>query len=451
MTPLLKIVVIGGGLAGLTTAYRLDKAGINVELYEARSRLGGRVFTATTDGRIAELGAQNINDGGKAVHINSLIDELGIEKEFDRSYLNHFYFDGLQSVAAEELLKTRRIDLPLLQQTLYRLQLTCSNMRQVLDQLVSPQDPLYKMLAVRLAAYEGGSIEKLSPIYVKTLFSLLLSGIYTEREVEPYVDVMTLKGGNGVLPEKIGELLGPKIHLNMPLTKVSKGKRDSFALTFSNGTQVSADLLVLAIPCSTYEDIFFEEGIIPTQKLEAIRSVQYGTNAKIMVPFTTFPIRNVVVSDEIVSFFRCREQMLTAYLTGTKSFFSEETIADSYEKVYFMMKNGFEHCPPFSPPTYARDESSLAYEGAVGYSWPNDPYAKGSYSYIASGQEELFTATVKENGETFKALFAPIDSSLYFVGEHTSILFDVSGTMEAACESGERIARVLLHNFLERN
>jgi len=34
------------------------------------------------------------------------------------------------------------------------------------------------------------------------------------------------------------------------------------------------------------------------------------------------------------------------------------------------------------------------YSGAVGYSWPNDPYAKGSYSYIASGQEDLLTETV---------------------------------------------------------
>lgn len=52
--------------------------------------------------------------------------------------------------------------------------------------------------------------------------------------------------------------------------------------------------------------------------------------------------------------------------------------------------------------------------------------------------------TLEEYGETFKALFAPIQGRLYFAGEHSSILLEVPGTMEAACESGERIARVIL-------
>jgi hypothetical protein len=66
--------------------------------------------------------------------------------------------------------------------------------------------------------------------------------------------------------------------------------------------------------------------------------------------------------------------------------------------------------------------------------------------YIAKGQEKVFTETVEENGEVFKALFAPLHQKLYFAGEHATILFDVPGTMEAACESGERIARAILQN-----
>ena len=38
----------------------------------------------------------------------------------------------------------------------------------------------------------------------------------------------------------------------------------------------------------------------------------------------------------------------------------------------------------------------------------------------------------------------PIDQKLYFAGEHTSILMEFPGTMEAACESGERAARMIL-------
>ncbi|HEX4839624.1 MAG TPA: FAD-dependent oxidoreductase, partial [Rhabdochlamydiaceae bacterium] len=47
-----KIVVIGGGIAGLTVAYRLQKTGMSVDLYEARGRIGGRIFTAKINGRI---------------------------------------------------------------------------------------------------------------------------------------------------------------------------------------------------------------------------------------------------------------------------------------------------------------------------------------------------------------------------------------------------------------
>ena len=39
------IIIIGAGLSGLLTAYRLKKEGIPFKLIEARSRLGGRIHT----------------------------------------------------------------------------------------------------------------------------------------------------------------------------------------------------------------------------------------------------------------------------------------------------------------------------------------------------------------------------------------------------------------------
>src|SRR5919198_3409152 len=49
-----KVVVLGGGIAGLTTAYELGKAGYDCTVLEARDRTGGRNFTvrggdSTTD------------------------------------------------------------------------------------------------------------------------------------------------------------------------------------------------------------------------------------------------------------------------------------------------------------------------------------------------------------------------------------------------------------------
>lgn len=53
-----KVVVIGAGLAGLTSSYRLNQHGVDVHVYEARNRVGGRVFTVKLEDQIAELGLE---------------------------------------------------------------------------------------------------------------------------------------------------------------------------------------------------------------------------------------------------------------------------------------------------------------------------------------------------------------------------------------------------------
>ena len=449
-----KVIVVGAGIAGLTTAYRLHKAGMDVELYEARARVGGRIFTAKINGHIAELGGQNINDGGEAFNLHRLIDELGLQCDSSRINLKHSYFNGKELISMSEVLKGKNIDPNTLKNQLRKLALTCCNIAEILGEIVDPHSSLYKILAVRMAAYEGEAVEKLSPLYIGTLFHMFLGVIDSakeNKEEQPYINRVTITGGNAMLPLKIGEALDSRLHLNMPLVKVAKTRDNLFHLTFKNGKQVEANILVLAMPCSVYEKIIFEDDLIASEKLEAICKIQYGTNAKVILPFTPLAAKTtgLVVADENISSFDCAKQLLTVYYTGKTSLFCPATVANPYRQVEFMIETSFtKDCLPITPPIYAEDQINLSYDCPVGYSWPNDPYAKGSYAYITMGQEDLLTATVKENGETFKALFAPIQQQLYFVGEHTSILSDVPGTMEAACESGERIARAILQTHL---
>lgn len=444
-----KVAVIGAGLAGLTAAHRLQQEGRDVDLYEARNRVGGRVFTVKINGHIGELGAQNITDGGEALHLYRLINEFGLEVNESRVNLNLCYFNGKDFLPVDQLLRNKQFNPSILRARIHELAATSHNMKDILDGLMEKSDPLYKVSAVRLAAYEGAPPEKLSLFYIETLFHTLLGGISSVHqgngEEETYANVASIKGGNALLPEKIAESLGPHIHLNKVLTKVAKDREGLFLLTFQDGQEVKVDQLVLAIPCSVYEDIHFEETVIPFDRLKAIQSVQYGTNAKILIPFSTCPSkRRGIINDQIVSFFEPIHQILTIYYTGATSLFSKETISKAYFQAKPMLEMGFEEdYPSFVHPIFAEDRSSAIYQNPVGYSWPNDPYAKGSYSYISPGQENVLTDISEEKGEKFKTLFTPIDN-LYFAGEHTSILLEVPGTMEAACESGERVARAIL-------
>ncbi len=69
-------VVIGGGIAGLTAATYLAKAGKSVTLYEKSKHIGGRATTETKQGFHFNLGPHALYAGGQGVKI---LRELGVE------------------------------------------------------------------------------------------------------------------------------------------------------------------------------------------------------------------------------------------------------------------------------------------------------------------------------------------------------------------------------------
>ena len=72
------ILIIGAGLTGLTLAYYLKKKGIKYHVLEARTRIGGRIFTDYQEnGAPLEMGATWI--GKKHQEINKLLAELNLE------------------------------------------------------------------------------------------------------------------------------------------------------------------------------------------------------------------------------------------------------------------------------------------------------------------------------------------------------------------------------------
>ena len=432
-----KVVVVGGGIAGLTAAYHLHQAGIDVELYEARQRSGGRIFSVDVDGYVGELGGQNLLDGGDAVNVRRLIDEFGLEVLEKNENFNIRYYENDQLVIDE--LNSNPVEL---RAKLDQLAQNSQNMEQVLDQLFDRHDPQYRFLDMILEGYEGGPASKLSPLYIETLYHLLMGGLSAAHQVdeEGAYQALGVKQGNSLLTQKLADSLGDRIHYNCALTSVGRS-----ALHFKNGEKVVADIVVLAIPCSVYEDITFEESVISEERLSAIQNVQYSRAGKILVPVGQVSWLGMAMQDYAGAFFNIDGHLLNLYLIGKLGSFSEENLQRVYDHNKHVIEIAYgDSVLPMQQPVMARDELFASYQGPVGHSWLSDPYAKGAYSYIAAGQAEILTATQTVGSEVVKTLFAPIDGRLFFAGEHASILFEVPGTIEAACESGERTARMVI-------
>eukprot|EP00825_Cyclidium_porcatum_P014023 TRINITY_DN17469_c0_g1_i1.p3 TRINITY_DN17469_c0_g1~~TRINITY_DN17469_c0_g1_i1.p3 ORF type:complete len:115 (-),score=18.34 TRINITY_DN17469_c0_g1_i1:94-438(-) len=69
--------IIGGGITGLTTAFRLQEQGVAVTLFEACPRPGGVIQSTAQDGYLAEYGPNSILE--TSPKITQLIRDLGLE------------------------------------------------------------------------------------------------------------------------------------------------------------------------------------------------------------------------------------------------------------------------------------------------------------------------------------------------------------------------------------
>ena len=69
-------LIIGGGLSGLSLAHRLEQAGYDYQLVEARARLGGRIKSLDVDGAQFDLGPSWVWPGQNRVA--QLVSDLGL-------------------------------------------------------------------------------------------------------------------------------------------------------------------------------------------------------------------------------------------------------------------------------------------------------------------------------------------------------------------------------------
>ncbi len=78
-----RVAVLGGGITGLTAAWRLSAAGHAVRLLEAAPRLGGAIRTEASGGWLAEAGPNSFQESSP--EISALFADLALGPELVRS------------------------------------------------------------------------------------------------------------------------------------------------------------------------------------------------------------------------------------------------------------------------------------------------------------------------------------------------------------------------------
>ena len=144
------IIIIGGGLSGLLTAYLLEKEGLSCQLLEARNRLGGRIHTfRSEDAPPIEMGATWL--GKKHHHLITLLHDLDID--ISQQYMGTKGYYEPMSVTPPQL-----VDLPPNEEPSYRISGGTDRVIQVLANHLS-QDQIHVEQAVTAISKREDTLE----------------------------------------------------------------------------------------------------------------------------------------------------------------------------------------------------------------------------------------------------------------------------------------------------
>jgi oxygen-dependent protoporphyrinogen oxidase len=250
MTPKRRIAVIGAGISGLTTAYRLQEYGCDVEVFEARNHPGGRIGSSRRQGYLLEHGPHTILQRNRATH--DLIDDLGLRPEVtvanedaNRRYVVRdgrplpipMSFDGfLQSDLLSSRAKLRLLGEPFIRPRNDDVDETLASFverrfgPELLDYAFSPfVGGIYAGSPHRLSVrhgfrrlweleQSGGSVS--GGAVLKRLIVDRFFGADEGDDVER--DLFSFKGGAGRLVERLTESLGERMHTGAAVESLHK-------------------------------------------------------------------------------------------------------------------------------------------------------------------------------------------------------------------------------------
>lgn len=445
-----RVAIVGGGIAGLNAAWKLRKAGIRANVYEAADRAGGRIWTDSNwygQGVTVEIGGEFIDSSHKEMRrlarefrLDLLDTAVASETQLSETY----YFGGRARTEDEIVAAFKPV---------------ADRIRQDQNNLVFNDYSDYNPLAYRLdhtpldeylrqVGAEGWLFDLLDVAY-ETEF-----GLATRRQSAlNFVNLVgtkpnsfsefgesdqryKIKGGNQQLVDRMRAALGEQLQLGQELIaakKTSAGIRLTFA-GCGRVNETTADIVIFALPFTTLRRVDLDLGL-PARASRGIRSITYGTNSKLVLGYADRAWRNNGQSGLFFSDLGAQSGWdatqlqagtagaITTFLGGEKGVALGRGSLTEYAN---RTRRDLDRVLP---------GSALKSNGAARrYVWSENPYALGSYTCFAPGQYTDF-------GGYFSQAFGDV----YFAGEHCSL--EAQGYMEGGAATGADAANAILTRF----
>ncbi|OGS63392.1 MAG: hypothetical protein A3K59_06050 [Euryarchaeota archaeon RBG_19FT_COMBO_69_17] len=436
-----KVLVIGAGIAGLACGDRLRRAGVDVEILEARDRVGGRVWTLHdfASGLPVEAGAVMVH--GRDASLHAWIREFGLTTwKTPIATGSRIYHEG-------RLRAPIRIAFSSLRNFRGIVEILWSLPRAV-ERYEGPDRTLEAFLADRRGTPLGRRFvaKMFASVNAADPGDLSVLGLAEEANVSslglPWSNYRVLEGLDRIATRR-AQGLGDRIRLRTRVERIDwseDGARvESVGPDGRESRMARAAVVTLPLGVLKAGDVVFEPPL-PPAKREAIEALGYGHANKVLLLFDasvreTALGRATSLSDEDGTWYFLPKRRpaegpvaVEAFVAGRKARdLSSVPEAEAVGRILDdlgRMLGGIDLRPQLLASRYV--------------DWSSDPYSKGAYTFPSPSGLMAVRRVLSE----------PIGTSLFFAGEATHSRGEYA-TIHGALESGVRAADEVLRALAE--
>lgn len=447
-----RVAVIGGGLAGLTAAYKLSREGIDADVFEASSRLGGRCFSdrdTFAGGQIVERGGELIDSDHQ--HIRKLARELGLALDdvleaqapgadgwifFDgERYTEEAALSDFQPLYPVVRDQSRAIGTPSYRSsTAMAREIDALTVAEWIERHV-PGGGASRLGRYLRAALEDNFATEAENLSALIAVSMLSSS--TRQEFDPYGGSdgrFHVREGNDAIAMRLAAALRKPVMFESPLVALARRRDGRCDVTVGQGSGLITDVydrVILALPFSNLRDLDLTSTAFRPRKLRAIRELPMGASGKLQLQFD-FRLWNamgntgsLMLDGKVLTWETTRAQagtpgILNVWSGGGRAVAAGE--GSDADQARLALANIERALPGISQAWNGRVKRTV---------WDAASSPKGSYAYHPPG---YLTSLGGIEGES--------EGPVHFAGEHTSR--EWQGFLNGAVESGQRAAREVL-------